>query len=164
MTSDYLRLLYDYHYWANRRVFNCIANLTPEQFVQPLDYSVGSIRNQVVHMMSAEWIWFARIQGESPDHMLNPDDYPTPKAVQAAWAKIEAHNRAFLNTLTDERLEQTFAYHTTRRIPFEDKIGNILFHAANHATDHRAQILAMLHTFGVQGVEQDLIFYLREQR
>lgn len=163
MTSDYLRLLFDYHYWANRRVWKCVADLTPEQFVQPLDYSIGSIRNQVVHMLSAEWLWFSRIQGKSPDHMLNPDDYPTLDAVLTAWQTVEMENRAFLAALTDDRLEQMFAYKTTRGVPFEDKVGNILFHTANHATDHRAQILAMLHALGAQTVEQDLIYYLREQ-
>lgn len=163
MTSDYLRLLFDYHYWAMRRVWHCIANLTPEQFVQPLDYSIGSIRSQVVHTMSAEWLWFERLQGRSPTHVLDPDEYPTPEAVQAAWREVEANSRAFLSTITDAELAQTCAYRTTRGMPFEDQVGNLLFHVVNHATDHRAQILAMLHTLGVAGVEQDLLFYLRER-
>jgi len=165
MTIDYLRLLFDYHYWAMRRVWSCINTLTPEQFVQPIDYSIGSIRNQMVHTMSAEWIWFSRLQGTSPDHFLPFDNYPTPDAVQAAWSEIEANNRAFLNTLTDDQLEQVCHYLSTGGDPLQEKVGSILFHAANHATDHRAQILAMLNTvFGVETVGQDLIVYLREHQ
>jgi len=41
----------------------------------------------------------------------------------------------------------------------------ILLHVASHATDHRAQILAMLNQrFGVQTMEQDLLFYLLEAK
>jgi len=165
MTIDYLRLLFDYHYWAMQRVWNCVAGLTPEQFTQPIDYSIGSIRNQMVHTMSAEWSWFSRLQGTSPDHFLPADNYPTPHAVQAAWRQIEADNRAFLNTLTDEQLEQVCHYKSMAGDPLHEKVGSILFHVANHATDHRAQILAMLNTvLGIETIGQDLILYLREQQ
>jgi uncharacterized damage-inducible protein DinB len=40
----------------------------------------------------------------------------------------------------------------------------VLLHLANHAMDHRSQILAMLHQqFGVQTIEQDMIFFLWEE-
>jgi len=39
----------------------------------------------------------------------------------------------------------------------------LLMHIANHATDHRAQILAMLdNRFSVKTVEQDMVFYFWE--
>ena len=36
----------------------------------------------------------------------------------------------------------------------------MLLHVANHGTDHRAQILRVLHDLGVQTTSQDLIFYV----
>lgn len=163
MTADYFRLLFDYHYWALDRVWTCIDALTPEQFVQPLDYSVGSIRNQVVHTMAAEWLWMSRIQGTSPDYFPQGEDYASAAAVRARWAEQEAEYRAYAAALTDTELERICDYRTTAGKPLSAQVGHILLHMVNHTTDHRAQILAMLHGMGAPTVEQDLIFYLRER-
>ena len=55
-----LARLYDYGYWANGRLFPVIAQLTEEQFTQDVAGSYGSIRNTLVHVMSAEWGWLDR--------------------------------------------------------------------------------------------------------
>jgi DinB family len=47
-----IETLYDYDEWANKKLFAVIAQLTPEQFTQPLTGSYGSIRNTLVHAMS----------------------------------------------------------------------------------------------------------------
>jgi uncharacterized damage-inducible protein DinB len=39
----------------------------------------------------------------------------------------------------------------------------ILAHVVNHGTDHRAQVLDLLHRLGAPNVEQDLIYYLWDQ-
>jgi uncharacterized damage-inducible protein DinB len=57
MTVKDLENLYDYGYWANRKLFQVISQLTSEQFTQPVTGSYGSIRNTMVHALSAEWGW-----------------------------------------------------------------------------------------------------------
>ncbi len=44
MTVKDLEDLYDYGYWANRQLFEVLANLTPEEFVQDVAGSYGSVR------------------------------------------------------------------------------------------------------------------------
>ena len=47
----------------------------------------------------------------------------------------------------------------------ENHCWEILLHAANHGTDHRAQILAILNQhFGIETVEQDMIIFLAERQ
>jgi uncharacterized damage-inducible protein DinB len=49
----------------------------------------------------------------------------------------------------------------TRGLSYDNQRWELLIHVVNHATDHRAQILAMLHHhFGVKTIEHDMIFYL----
>ena len=55
-----LQALYDYGYWANRKIFDVLAQLTQEEFTQEVAGSFGSVRNTMVHMMSAEWGWLDR--------------------------------------------------------------------------------------------------------
>jgi len=49
--SDLARL-FEYNYWANRKLFEVVAELTPEQFTQSVAGSYGSIRNTLVHVLS----------------------------------------------------------------------------------------------------------------
>jgi uncharacterized damage-inducible protein DinB len=162
---DHIKMLYDYHYWACRLVWDTsIMALTEAQFTQPLDYSMGSIHNQIVHTLSAEWNWFSRLRGVNPTAMLDPADYPTREAIRAKWDAHEAEVRAYINTLDESVFETTFSYKTMAGEPYTNKVIDILLHVVNHATDHRAQILAMIHGMGAPTVAQDIIYYLRAQR
>jgi uncharacterized damage-inducible protein DinB len=47
--------------------------------------------------------------------------------------------------------------------PGEDEniiLWQVLLHIVNHGTDHRAQLLRILHDLGVKTVSQDYIFYV----
>src|SRR5262245_32649843 len=96
--SDLIQL-YDYGYWANSRLFPVIAQLTPEQFTEDVAGSYGSIRNTLVHVMSAEWGWLDRCGGPARGPKLNPADYPTLLSVSATWGKVEGHMRGYLASL-----------------------------------------------------------------
>src|SRR5262249_16914314 len=45
MTVKDLQTLFDYGYWANRKLFEVISQLTPEQFTRTVDGKHGSIKN-----------------------------------------------------------------------------------------------------------------------
>ncbi len=77
MNPKSVRKLYSYNYWAFERVWNCITQLTDDQFIQPVDYSTGPIRNQVVHMMSATHRWMLRMQRAPMPARLKFDDFTT---------------------------------------------------------------------------------------
>jgi uncharacterized damage-inducible protein DinB len=53
MTVADLQRAYDYGYWANAKLFAVVGGLTPEQYTQTVAGSYGSIRNTLVHVMSA---------------------------------------------------------------------------------------------------------------
>lgn len=63
MTVKDLQTLYDYSYCANGKLFEVLSQLTPEQFTQPVLGSYGSVRNTMVHALSAEWGWLDRCGG-----------------------------------------------------------------------------------------------------
>jgi uncharacterized damage-inducible protein DinB len=160
--ADYFRMLFDYNYWAHHRIWDCVMQVSDEQFTRDTGYSWRSIQGQVVHTMSAEWVWFSRIQGTSPTSMLRNEDYPNRAAVRTKWDEIETVVRSFLQTLQDAELEQVIEYKNTSGQIFTQKMYEILAHVANHSTDHRAQALAMLYQLGAPTVEQDMIAYLRD--
>lgn len=166
MTPEQLQKLYAYTYWAFDRVWNCIDALTDEQFTQELDYSIGSIRHHIVHLMSAERRWMLRMQEIQPDdaERLQFEDYMTKQAARAKYDEVRVGNLAYIHSLTQAKLDEVVkVYFPFRELRMTWPRHEFLAHVANHATDHRAQILAMLHThFGVETVEQDMFFYLEE--
>ena len=75
MQATDLITLYDYNYWANRRILSAAAKLTPEQFLAPTTLSWGSVRDVLVHALGAEWIWRQRCQAGA-----------TPTSLPARWS------------------------------------------------------------------------------
>jgi len=163
VTPEEIRTLHDYNFWTHRRVWACIEQLTDEQFTQHSDYSIGSIRNHVVHVMSVDERWFARLQGVEFPERLIPEAFPNRADVRAKWDTIEASMRAYLGRVTEAELSETIHYDIPHRGGMmHDPRWQILVHVVNHGTDHRAQILSLLHALGAPTTEQDLTFYLWE--
>lgn len=154
MNADYFRKLYAYHIATNRKIWKrSILTLTDEQFAQKLDYSVGSIRNQVVHVLSVDERWFAGLRGVDVPDFKNPVHYPKRAKIRTIWDTIEAQMQDHLAKLTDGELSEPYP-----DLP-EMQIWEVLLHVANHGTDHRAQILAGLDQLGAPTFPQDYFFF-----
>lgn len=153
MTADLIRNYYEYHFTINRKIWDaCITQLSDAQFSQAVDYGVGSIHNQVVHMMSVDNAWFDDLLGVAFVAHMEPDDYPTRAVIRQAWDAVEQKMLDALATLDDDLMAQPF--------PLSDgqySYGQMLLHVVNHGTDHRAQLLRMLNEHGIETFGQDYI-------
>jgi len=56
MNAKEIRKIFDYNFWAFDRIWVCISQLSNEQFIEEIDYSIGSIRNILVHVMAGNRI------------------------------------------------------------------------------------------------------------
>ncbi len=158
MNAIAFRHFYDYHFSENRKLWdNCIAPLTVEQFTQAAGYSHGSVRDQIVHLIDAEEMWFCELRVVWPPEPLPPPAGDDRAAIRARWDSVEEMMRAYLAGLSDEALfSQPIKY------PEEDAFlatWQVLLHVANHGTDHRAQLLRQLNDLGVATISQDYIFF-----
>jgi uncharacterized damage-inducible protein DinB len=140
MTVKDLERLYDYGYWANRKMFQVVSQLTPEQFTQPVAGSYGSIRNTLVHVLSAEWRWLDRCGGQKRGAPLKPEDYPTVDALVDTWTVVERHLRDFLSTLKDDDVGRIVEFTSPRGEKRSMPLGPLMQHAANHRVHHRGQV------------------------
>jgi uncharacterized damage-inducible protein DinB len=164
MTVTDLQRLYDYGYWANRKVFEAVAQLTPEQFTEPVAGSHGSIRNTMVHVLSAEWGWLSRCGGPERGPALKAEDFPTPETLVETWVRVEGYAREFLSNLKDEELVRTVEVLNPRGEKRSLVIGEALQHAANHGIHHRGQVALLLRLLGRTPGNFDLLFYDAEKR
>src|SRR5205814_7741244 len=110
MTTDDLRRLYEYSYWANAKLLGAMSALTPEEFARSVAGSYESIRNTLVHSVSAEWGWLDRCGGAARGPKLTPDDYPTLATVIERGKVVEAHMRRFLAALTEPDLSRVVEF------------------------------------------------------
>jgi uncharacterized damage-inducible protein DinB len=161
---DYFRKLVDYNYWAHRRVWDCVTPLTEAQFTQPHDYSMGSLHRQLVHTMEIEWLWLRRIQGEREAKTTPATAYPSRESIRQRWHEIEAAWRGYVATLSNTQLNEPVVYVSlSDNCEHHTPLWVAIMTYINHGTDHRAQILALIHALGGKTVEQDIVFYAWER-
>ena len=158
MRVEDLERLYAHNYWANQKLLGVIAQLTPEQYTQSVAGSYSSIRNTLVHVMSAEWGWLDRCGGPPRGEKLKAEDYPTLESLVTKWSTIEGYMRTFLAGLTDEDLSRVIEFSLggpTHRVA----LGHLLQHGAVHAVHHRGQVALLLRMLGHTPGNFDLVLY-----
>ncbi len=158
MNAEAFRRFYDYHITENRKIWDTHIVLLPfEQFTQAVSYSHGSIRNQVVHIMSVDDTWFSALRGVELPVPFLPAGFDDRTQIRAHWDVVEQNMRDYLAELRDDMLfEKPF-------LEGEDKdlvLWQVLLHVVNHGTDHRAQLLRMLNDLDLKTGPQDFIFYV----
>lgn len=160
MNAAMIRTMYEYHRALNRQVWDQgIMSLSDEQYTQGIPYSIGSVRNHVVHLVSVDERWFARLRLVDLPPRLDPDAYPDRASIRSRWDEVEATMQDYLDALTDEQTAATRMYMTGRRGEVTSVAWRILLHVVNHGTDHRAQLLRILYEFGAPTLEQDMMIY-----
>ena len=160
-TTD-LIFLYAYNDWANQRILTAAANLTPEQFLAPTPLSWGSVRDVLVHALSAEWIWRLRCaEDQAPTSLLAPAEFPTLATLTARWQVEAAAMRAYVAGLTAAELNAPKVYRSTKGQPYSAPLWQILTHVVNHGTQHRAEVAHVLTGYGCSPGDMDMILYTR---
>jgi len=164
VTPKDVQRLFAYNAWALDRVWGCVERLSDEQFVKEVDYSRGSVRNQMLHIATAIERWMQRLEGASPAPGPAAVGDPTRASVRALWEQTKAELDAYLATLDQAKLDEIVVGRLAGRgADYASRRSDLLLHLANHGTDHRAQVLAILHSeFQVPTVEQDMMLYLIE--
>ena len=69
---------------------------------------------------------------------------------------------AFVENVTDERLNNRFSYTSTQGDPYERILWHTMVHLVNHGTQHRAEAAVLLTDFGHSPGDIDLVYFLNE--
>jgi uncharacterized damage-inducible protein DinB len=157
-----LEALYDYNYWANRRLLDAVARLTCEEFTRDVAGSYGSVRNTLVHILSAEWGWLERCGGASRGPRLDPANFPDVRTLIRTWARVEHDMRVFLAGLDDADLDRPVEFALggpAQVLP----LGVLLQHAALHAVHHRGQAALLVRSLSAVPGNFDLLLHAGER-
>lgn len=159
MTPEHFRLLYEYNAWANRRVLEACGALSDEQFTRDLGSSFRSVRDTLVHIFGAEWIWLERWHGRSPMALPPAMEFHTLGSVRARWAELERDLMDFVAGVSVAGLDRVIEYRNTRGNQFAYPLRSMLQHLVNHGTYHRGQVATLLRQLGAQPRSTDLLRY-----
>ena len=161
MNTDDIRILFEYNYRTHRRVWECIMQLTEEQFAQPEPYSRGSLRDHCLHLIGGDRRWIARLKETPVPPYPTLEDVPDRATVRAMWDEDEVLVMGYIGALTDRDLQRVLLYDMPGRGGMKAMpIWQILVQMVNHGTDHRAQMLRILHDLDGPTIEQDFVIYL----
>lgn len=166
MRHESLRL-YDYHVWANEKVFQRLQEVPKEICDQEITSVFPTITKTLTHMLLTDHVWLLAMKGESYEEV--------GKKVGALSQEVEGKGVEEVRGLFQEVAEQykDFFHQTdldavsaythpqagTIHVPYRE----IVQHVVNHGTYHRGNISAMLRQLGHAGASHDYIYYLFEQ-
>jgi uncharacterized damage-inducible protein DinB len=146
MRQRELATLFDYMYWANRRILDTAARLTNAQFTLPSVIMGRDLRGTLVHTLDTEYSWRLRLQGRPEpewDKALVLSDYRNVAALADHWKRDEAEMRAWIASLADDVLART---------PDDPKakfpLWYYLLHMVTHSHQHRSESAQLLTQLG----------------
>jgi uncharacterized damage-inducible protein DinB len=159
MTPEQIKFLYDFNAWANHRVLDAAAGLTTEQLTRDLRSSFPSVRDTLVHIYGAEWVWLERWHGRSPMVLPPGAEFGDVAGLRAKWAELEAAQKKYVASVTAADLERAIEYRNFKNQPFAYPLRAMLQHVVNHGSYHRGQVTTMLRQLGVKALSTDLLRY-----
>jgi len=160
---DYFSYLIGYHITTQRRIWKSIDQITDDQFLADIDYSIGSIRNHVVHLAGVEERWLARMKGIPVPPVPAYTDFMTRESAFQRWEPISLALQSYIDSLSPDLLDVVIEFDMPNRGGLRTSTrARILTQIINHGTDHRAQILPILKRFNAPTFEQDYILYTWE--
>lgn len=161
--------LYDYHVWANDRLFARLEQLPKEVFRAEVTSVFPSVGQTFEHLYLFEQLWM-HVLAEVP----NEDIFPKMPgwAEEAQGKSLEEMRRLFagvaepfrdlLKRTPDPDKAMTIEHPQYGRL--DTHFSEILRHMVNHGTYHRGNVAAMLRQQGYEGVPTDYMFYMVERQ
>ena len=156
--TDTLTTLFSHNLWANLRLLNQCATLSSEQLGATISGAYGSIRDTLQHIAIAEQSYFARI---STGQRYNRAEGALPMTVMDMVEAMKKTGNGLIEWAPKVQAEDSVTIDwdgTPREVPKTI----ILTQVINHATEHRAQIMAILTQLGIQPPDLDSWTYFDE--
>ncbi|GGE33477.1 hypothetical protein GCM10011391_10180 [Pullulanibacillus camelliae] len=159
--------LYNYHKWANQRLFDHLHKCPEELYTQEIKSVFSSIAEVIEHVYLVDQIWFSVIK------QLPYEE--TMKCVVRVQEAVKGKSLVDLDTMYRSLSEEFYAYLADQEDldtiivcehpsygRLDTPLSQLVQHVVNHGTYHRGNITAMLRQMGHKGVPTDYIFYLYE--
>ena len=154
--------MYDYGQWANERLLAVAAKLDTTQVTQKLTKGANPILPTFGHLVGADIRWFARWRNQPPPS-FSPADWPSLDVVRRHWNELYPARSAYIASLDEATLMQPIIWRRGNGREQEVPRWQAMVHCANHGTQHRSEIAAMLTDLGHSPGDMDMVVYLADR-
>ncbi len=153
--SDTLTTLFSHNLWANLRLLERCAALSSDQLDATNPGAYGSIRATLQHIVNGERLYFSLIStGQRYDRAKGAP----PMTLAEMTESVRTTGAGLIKWAPKVQVDDT-ANNDPDIVPKTI----IITQAINHATEHRAQIMAILTQLGIQPPELDGWTYFDER-
>jgi uncharacterized damage-inducible protein DinB len=159
LPTDTLTTLFLHNHWANLRLLEQCATLTSEQLNATMTGTYGPIRDTLQHIATAERSYLSRIITGQP---YRRPEGAAPMTLEEMSESLRTSGSGLAEWAAKVQADATVQVDwegTPRQVPKTI----LLTQAINHATEHRAQIMAILTHLGIQPPELDGWTYFDQQ-
>ena len=155
--------LFEYDFWATKRILAAGANVSHGQFLAPTAHSHGSLRGTLVHIPDGEYGWRMLCQHNTFSPDLAETEFPTFDLLERRWRDEEVAMRDYLASLNDDDLTRMVRYTTDSGEKRERVLWHCLLHVVNHGTQHRSEAAAILTGYRQSPGDIDFTLFLNEK-
>ena len=97
MNAKAFQHFYEYHFTENRKIWDSyIVSLPYEKFIQDGNYSHGSAREQIIHLIDVDDVWVSELQGIEPFEPLPSADFDDRENIRTRLDDVEKKMRNYL--------------------------------------------------------------------
>ena len=164
MNIEEIKLMYEYNYWANRRILSMAEHITSDQLMKSTAFSWGNLHGTLLHTLDTEYGWRVLCQHGNHTPAWEVDEFPDLKSIQTRWDIEQYDMQAYLNSLTDENLQGVISYDIDDGTTRNRVLWHCLFHVVNHGMQHRSECAAMLTDFGQSPGDLDFVVFLNQRQ
>ena len=148
---EMITALFEHLRWADQRALSALrsSNGQPTQ-----------ARELFAHVLGAEEVWLARLEGRAPGAPVWPD-FDIEQCV--AWAERNHGNwgRYLAKLASAGQLEAEYSYVNSAGQSFRSTVRDTLLHVALHSQYHRGQVALLLRASGFEPATTDYIAKVR---
>jgi len=149
--ADSLTVLFSHNRWANLLLLERCAGLSNQQLDATISGTYGSIRDTLQHIVTAERSYLSRISTGQP--YRRPKDAP-PLTIAEMMEMARMSGEGLIEWSHKVQAADSVEIDwdgTPRDVPKTILLTQVI----NHATEHRAQVMAILTQVGIQPPELD---------
>src|SRR2546429_7321771 len=150
MTAAEVQELFAFNAWANRRIFDGVAQLAVADYLRDLKSSHGGIHGTLCHIVWAEHLWLTRWLGEPKPAVAQGKDLASLTQVRARWEDVEAERGRFLRDLTEAKLGDSVAIKPTTGGENRHTFADMFRHAGEYSSVHLHQVVSLIRPLGVE--------------
>jgi uncharacterized damage-inducible protein DinB len=159
--------LYDYHVWANQKVFGHLKELPRDIFHKEIQSVFSSISEVIVHIYITDTTWLGVMAGDSFDEIVRVGNQLRDKTkgnsieeMETMFVNLSGQYKEFFDR--QENLDQAVFPEHPKFGRLETNLFELVQHVVNHGTYHRGNITAMLRQLRHPGIMTDYVLYLFE--